>query len=211
MNLNDASNFINAVQNPERTCVDFVKNGGILDSEDRIKNAEAVIRTIKELWIPGLKEAFESAYHSTPQYPETEAGKATLARIETYKSWMKLLKNAIGQGKTEIERQQKQKDEKEAISYTRMFQDNRDKSKGDPELIEQIAKLANVLKGKNLLESMEPTMKSRRFCGIAHRNLERLKAEGVKDIPTLQPLVVDGLESDILKLTSKRFKKNGWE
>ncbi len=210
MDANQVGAYIGAVSNPERTLVDYVKGGNILDDERKIEDGENVIKVIRESWIPDLKEGFETAYHHNPQYPESEDGLKTLKQIETFKSWIKLLKQAIVKGKEVIEKQQKIALEKEAVNFITMHRDNFPKSSGDREVIAAVFQLSEALGERTLEDLLEPVLRSRKLCKIAKRNLARLKEAGIKDIPENFPELGDpGLEdafSNVRRTEIKRRK-----
>ena len=104
MNLQEVAGYQKALNNPAQALVKYVENGGVLDHEQNIKDAERAIIII-EGWIKATQEQYNHEEWFTGNFENSDDAKKLKKQIATFKDWIKLLKKAMADGKKAMAQQ----------------------------------------------------------------------------------------------------------
>ena len=192
------------INDPAKGMVQMLQEGHVLDSPEAISQAKENLKDIK-LRLEEREDEIRH-YKNTGSLENTDGGKQLIARAAMFREWIEVIEGAIKEGGVEIEKQRKLALEKEAAGFVNLAQSNLSLLQGDPEIVKATLHLASLLGDRILNEAIAPVLESRRKYKIALRNLERLKTEGIKDIPDLPPPPADdGLEKAFNKFRTIDF------
>jgi len=201
MEFQKTMRFIN---DPSRAMIELFEGGHILSDAGGIAQAKGCLKDV-QLRLEEREDEIRR-YKDTGFLENSDSGKALVARVEMFKTWIKTIIDAIKEGEIEIKKQHRLALEKEAAGFVNLAQSNLSLLQGDPEIVKATLHLASLLGDRILNEAIAPVLESRRKYKIALRNLERLKTEGIKDIPDLPPPPADdGLEKAFNKFRTIDF------
>ena len=200
MEFQKTMRFIN---DPTRGMIELIEGRHILSDAGGITQAKQCLKDVK-LRLEERED--EIRRYKDTGFLETDGGKQLLARAAMFGNWVKTIEAAIVEGKKEIAHQAKERLGKEAAQYVNMAQLNLPRcGEGDTLIIEAVLCLASLLKDCTLSQVIDPILDSRKKYRIALRNIERLKAEGVKITETFDEFIDDGLEGAFERFKSIDF------
>ena len=200
MEFSKTMRFIN---DPTMGMVELFQGGHVLSDAGGIAQAKGCLKDV-QLRLEEREDEIRR-YKDTGYLENTDGGKQLLARVETFKEWIGIIERAIKEGTVEIEKKAKEKLEKESQQYISMARGELPRLQGDKAIITKVIELAALLKGRSLAEVVTPVLESRKRYRIALRNIERLKAEGVKITETFDEFIDDGLEGAFERFKSIDF------
>jgi len=190
------------INNPAKGMVELLQGKHVLSDARGITQAKQCLKDVK-LRLEEREDEIRH-YKNTGFLENTDGGKQLIARVETFKEWIGIIERAIKEGTVEIEKKAKEKLEKESQQYISMARGELPRLQGDKAIITKVIELASLL-DRTLAEVVTPVLESRKRYRIALRNIERLKAEGVKITETFDEFIDDGLEGAFERFKSIDF------
>ena len=202
MEFQKTMRFIN---DPSRAMIELFEGGHILSDAGGIAQAKGCLKDV-QLRLEEREDEIRR-YKDTGFLENSDSGKALVARVEMFKTWIKTIIDAIKEGEIEIKKQHRLALEKEAAGFVNLAQSNLSLLQGDPEIVKATLHLASLLGDRILNEAIAPVLESRRKYKIAIRNLTRLRDEekvaGIPDLPA--PPADDGLSEAFNKFRTIDF------
>ena len=202
MEFQKTMRFIN---DPSRAMIELFEGGHILSDAGGIAQAKGCLKDV-QLRLEEREDEIRR-YKDTGFLENSDSGKALVARVEMFKTWIKTIIDAIKEGELEIKKQHRHALEKEAAGFVNLAQSNLSLLQGDPEIVKATLHLASLLGDRTLSQAIDPVLESRRKYKIAIRNLTRLRDEekvaGIPDLPA--PPADDGLSEAFNKFRTIDF------